>query len=167
MTQKTFNDLEALNIAIDIEKRGERFYSLAVPLAPGIEVKSMLVNLAEQERDHAVMFQAIYNEALNKKNDFDDSYLFDPEVAAYLWAMSESTIFPTDEEQLQIIDSLQSVADILSVGIQAEKDSILFYTEMVINSKYTEAKEAFRRLIREEKKHLIDLQTKLNEYKKK
>jgi rubrerythrin len=37
---------------------------------------------------------------------------------------------------------------------------------MVISSKFVEAKDAFRRLIKEEKKHLIDLQTRLLEYKK-
>jgi len=56
--------------------------------------------------------------------------------------------------------------DVLKIGIQAEKDSILYYTQMVISSKFVEAKDAFRRLIKEEKKHLIDLQTRLLEYKK-
>ena len=61
---------------------------------------------------------------------------------------------------------IKDTTDVLAIGIQAEKDSILFYTEMIINARYIEAKDAFRRLLKEEKKHLIDLQTQLNEYKK-
>ena len=167
MVESTFNDLEALDIAITIEQRGEKFYRLAIPLAPDLEVKSMLENLAKQEHEHVATFQALYNEALEKKEDFDDAYLFDPEVAAYLRAMVESSVFPTDAEQQNVLSKLRHITDVFATGIQAEKDSILFYTEMVIHSKYTEAKEAFRRLIQEEKKHLVDLQKKLIEYKDK
>ena len=59
---------------------------------------------------------------------------------------------------------MKDITKALELGIQAEKDSILFYTEMIINARYVEAKNAFRRLLKEEKKHLIDLQTRLNEH---
>ena len=165
VAQSNFNDLEALEIAINIEKRGEVFYRQAISLVPNDDVRRMLEELAEQERDHAVTFQKIYHELSGKKQDFDDTYLYDPEVAAYLRVMSENTIFPSDSRQQEVIDGLQNISDVFAISIQAEKDSILFYTEMTINAKYTDAKEAFRRLMKEEKKHLIDLQTKWNEFK--
>lgn len=166
MAQSNFNDLEALEIAINIERRGEKFYTLATALAPDDEVKRMLEELAEQERDHAETFQGIYNEIAKKKQDFDDTYLYDPEVAAYLHAMTENTVFPSDARQKEVMDGLKNISDVYAVGIQAEKDSILFYTEMTINARDTDAKEAFRRLLKEEKKHLVDLQSRLNEYRK-
>lgn len=159
-----FNDLEALDIAINIEKQGERLYSQAVRLAPNEEIKGMLEDLAEQERDHALTFQRIYNEISSKKNDFDDSYLYDPEVSAYLRAMTEGLVFPSESKEQESINKLQTISDVFRTAIQAEKDSILFYTEMVINTRDLDAKEAFRRLIKEEKKHLLDLQNKWNEY---
>lgn len=166
MAQTNFNDLEALNIAIQIEKRGETFYKQSIPLALNDEMKQLLSELAEQEQDHAATFQEIYNELSDQKQNFDDDYLYDPEVSAYLRTMAESSVFPSDERLKEIMKGAKDITDILAIGIQAEKDSILFYTEMTINARYVEAKDAFRRLLKEEKKHLIDLQARLNEYKR-
>lgn len=166
MTQKFFNDLEALQISIAIEERGEAFYNKAAKLVEDRDTAEMLKELADQEKDHADLFRKIYNELREKKERFNDDYIYDPDVAAYLKAMVNSSVFPTDEELQSVLGRLSSAADVLAVGIQAEKDSILFYTEMVISSVYVEAKDAFRRLIKEEKQHLIDLQTRLNELKK-
>ncbi len=80
-------------------------------------------------------------------------------------AMAESSIFPSDDRLREIMENVEDIQEVVKIGIQAEKDSILFYTEMIINAKFVEAKDAFRKLLKEEKKHLIDLQTKLNTYK--
>jgi rubrerythrin len=164
MAQSTFNDLEALRISINIEKRGERFYKAAAQKLDDPDVKDMLNELAVQESEHAETFRMLYDQALENKEYFDDSYLFDPDVSAYFYAMVESTIFPNEKEQDEVIDRIQNVKDVLKIGIQAEKESILFYTEMVIYSKYVEAKDAFRKLLQEEKSHLINLQGLLAKY---
>ena len=165
MIQTNFNDLEALEIAIQIEKRGENFYKQVSSLTDDYSIKAMLEELAEQERDHAATFQKIYNELSQSKEDFDDTYLYEPEVSAYLRAMTESSVFPSEARLKEIVDGLRDIKDVLTIGIQAEKDSILFYTEMTINARYIAAKDAFRRLLKEEKEHLIDLQTKLKALK--
>lgn len=165
MTQTYFNDLEALEIAIRIEERGESFYSQATALATTEDTKAMLEDLALQEGQHAATFREIYNELSGRKHEFDDLYLYEPEVVAYLRAMAESSIFPSDDRLREIMENVEDIQGVLKIGIQAEKDSILFYTEMIINAKFVEAKDAFRKLLKEEKKHLIDLQTKLNTYK--
>jgi len=167
MAQNNYNDLEALEVAINIEKRGQDFYTKAAKLAADDETKEMLEKLAEQEKDHELTFQRIYNELSKKKNSFDDTYLYDPDVSAYLKAIADSTVFPSDDFLEEIANGLKSIGDVLKIGIQAEKDSILYYAEMIINARYVEAKEAFRRLLKEEKKHLVDLQRSLEEYKSK
>jgi rubrerythrin len=162
--QTTFNDLEALKIAVQIEKRGERFYTLAQSYTQDTAVKAMLQDLAEQEQDHARIFETIYQELQKGMQEFDDTYLYDPEVAAYFRTMVESAVFPNDAAQDKALSGIQQISDVFALGIQAEKDSILFYTEMVIHAMYIEAKEAFRRLIQEERRHLIDLQEKRKQY---
>lgn len=164
MSDIYFNDLEALKISIDIEKSGERFYiaSSKKIVEKDKKIKDMLIDLARQEREHADTFEALYNQALGKKDKFDDTYLFEPEVSRYLSAMVQTSIFPNEEKQDEIMANIKSVEDVLRLGVQAEKDSILFYTEMIIHSKLVEAKEAFRRLLGEEKKHLTDLQEALH-----
>jgi len=44
--------------------------------------------------------------------------------------------------------------DALKIGIQAEKDSILYYSEAAKNTKNTFGKMTFEQLANEEKKHL-------------
>ncbi len=105
----------------------------------------------------------MYKNAANYKEKFDDTYLFNPDISNYLSAMVETVVFPSDEKLDEILENIDNAEDALKLGIQAEKDSILFYTEMIIYSKLVEAKEAFRKLLNEEKKHLIDLQKKLQE----
>lgn len=161
MNAKTFNDLEALEIAIETERRGKRFYEHALNIIEDQEAKKMLKDLAEQEEEHIKTFKALYDELYKNKDKFDDTYLYDPEVVRYFHVMVETAVFPSDEEQDRIIKEMNGIKDVLSIGIKAEKDSILFYVEMVIHSNDVEAKDAFRKIIREEKTHLIDLQEKL------
>ena len=119
--------------------------------------------VTHEEADHARVFGDLYERAFDSK-DFDDTYLFD-RVSAYFNSIVRSLIFPSDEEQDAILDAIEDVEDVLRLGIQVEKDSILFYTEMIVHSKYVEAKNAFRELLRQEKKHLRDLQKRLDEYR--
>lgn len=160
-----FNDLEALKMAMNIEKRGEQFYrEAAQKMQENPDIVNVLLGLAKDEEEHAATFKQIYDDFVQKKYGFDDTYLFEPEVEAYIRAMVETSVFPTSEEQDTILETIQNVEDIIRLGIQIEKDSILFYTEMIIHSKLPEAKAAFRRLLQEEKKHLLDLKNKLNTY---
>lgn len=161
-----FNDLEALKIAIDIERRGERFYNSVANKIDHEYIRDILLNLASQEREHADTFESLYKNAAGEKEGFDDTYLFEPEISAYLAAMVQTTVFPSDKKVDEIVANLNDSEDVLLLGIQAEKDSILFYTEMIIYSRLMEAKEAFRKLLAEEKKHLVDLRAILEKIRK-
>lgn len=158
-----FNDLEAIKIAMDIEKRGEKFYTAAANKLDDEFIKKVFIDLAQQEKEHKETFRELYKDAASDKEKFDDTYLFDPEISSYLSAMVETVVFPSDERLDEVLEDINNAEDALLIGIQAEKDTILFYTEMIIYSKLVEAKEAFRKLLSEEKEHLIDLQKKLKE----
>ena len=56
--------------------------------------------------------------------------------------------------------------DALRIGIQAEKDAILFYSEAAKNTKNKEGQKAFEFLVNEEKKHLKMLADLLRVFKK-
>jgi len=156
-----FNDLEAIKLAIAIEERGERFYRQSARKVSDSTARVLLERLAEDEKEHKAVFEGLYQEFLKNKGKFDDEYLYDQDVAAYFNALAHSLIFPNEEEQARVVDQLQSLEDVIRFGIQAEKDSILLYTQMIISSKLSEAKDAFRRLLKEEKRHLVDLQAYL------
>lgn len=161
MTDSFFNDLEAIKLGIAIEDSGERFYRQAASKVDDGAARVLLERLAEDEKEHKATFEGLYREFLKNKDKFDDEYLYDREVVAYINALAHSLIFPNEEEQARAVDGLQNLEDVIRFGIQAEKDSILLYTQMVISSKLPEAKDAFRRLLKEEKRHLVDLQAYL------
>lgn len=162
------NELEAIKMGINIEKLGERFYRGAAEKFAAIsDIASVFLDLAEEEKDHAETFQQIYDDFADKKQEFDDTYLYEPEIEAYLRAAVETTIFPSEEKYNDALSQIQSPEDALRLGIQMEKDSILFYTEMIIHSQLLEAKDAYRKLLKEEKKHLVDLKHKLDNMLKK
>ncbi|MFO7154056.1 MAG: ferritin family protein [Caldicoprobacter oshimai] len=161
MSINIFNDLEAIKLAIAIEERGERFYRQSARKVSDSTARVLLERLAEDEKEHKAVFEGLYQEFLKNKGKFDDEYLYDQDVAAYFNALAHSLIFPNEEEQARVVDQLQSLEDVIRFGIQAEKDSILLYTQMIISSKLSEAKDAFRRLLKEEKRHLVDLQAYL------
>lgn len=161
MSINIFNDLEAIKLAIAIEERGEKFYRHSARRVNDDAARNLLERLAEDEDEHRSVFEKLYQEFLKNKESFDDQYLYDQEVTAYFNAIAHSLVFPNEEEQNDVVENLQSTKDVIRFGIQIEKDSILLYTQMIISSKLTEAKDAFRRLLKEEKKHLIDLQAYL------
>nr|WP_243426441.1 ferritin family protein [Caldicoprobacter guelmensis] len=149
-------------MAIAIEERGEGFYRQSASKVSDSAAKVLLERLAEDEKEHKTVFEGLYQEFLKNKDKFDDKYLYDQDVTAYFNALAHSLIFPNEEDQARVMGQLQSLEDVIRCGIQAEKDSILLYTQMIISSKLPEAKDAFRKLLKEEKRHLVDLQAYMN-----
>jgi rubrerythrin len=86
----------------------------------------MLLELAHQEREHADTFERLYNQTAKEKDELDDTYLFEPEISQYLAAMVQTAVFPSEEKQDEVLTNIKDVEDVLRIGIQAEKDSILF-----------------------------------------
>ena len=90
-------------------------------------------------------------------------YLLDPEVAAVFQAYVETAVFPGQGASAEIIEACEGPDDILRLGMQAEKDSILYYHELLSHAPYAEAKELIRKIIVEEGKHLTFLHRKMVE----
>ncbi len=145
-----FNVVEVIEMAKDIEKRGHDFYKNQAEKTQDRELKELFERLAEDELDHYNRFEEL-GKAIkdNTKNELE--YVYDPEVSAYLEAIIEFTIFPA-EEGVEITD----IVDALQIAIYAEKDSILFYTEMLEHNDEQTA-VVLKKLIKEEKQHLLDL----------
>ncbi len=173
-----FSDLEGLRLAVDIEKRGAAFYKQAQVRANNPDHKVLFGFLLQEELNHAAKFAAMYNELKANKSAGADEYLFDADVSRYLQVLVETHVFPPeaplgDESELangvlktgwqQQVPG-QSGSDgltargILQLALQAEKDSILFYDEMMNNAKFPAAKKVFAELKAEEQSHVEKLQ---------
>ena len=152
----SFNDMEGLKIAVEIERRGELFYRKAAKLSDNAETVSILEQLASDEAVHMREFQKL----VEKASVSDEMY--DEETSAYLSAIAADVVFPEGLMALRRA-GFSSPEGALLEAIQSEKDSILFYTELEGHAYDGEAKHMFREIIMQERRHLRILQHRLEE----
>lgn len=146
-----FNVIEVIEMAKDIEKRGYDFYKNQSEKTQNKELKELFTKLADDELDHYNRFEEL-GEMIKEQTKKELEYVYDPEVSAYLEAIVEFTIFPA-EEGVEISD----IIDAVQIAIYAEKDSILFYNEMLEHNDDDQTAVILKKLIKEEKQHLLDL----------
>lgn len=155
-----FSELEALKIAVRIEKKGAQFYKMAQGVCKDAQLKALLEMLRVQEDDHAAAFEAMVDSLPLAQTVFDD------ETNAFLSAVATGVVFPGGVMASMLNARLETVEDILMQAIGSEKDSILFYYELLERASSGETAAVLRRIIKEEKVHLFDLQTLLEETKR-
>ncbi len=148
-----FSDREALRIAAQIERKGERFYRMAQGVAKGGPCEELLEMLRMQELGHAHKFESMI-EALDSVDDKP----YDLEANSFLSAIAAEVVFPGGVLASMMNKRLETVRDILCHAIGSEKDSLLFYMEMLLHTENEATKKVLWDIIAEEKKHLCDLQ---------
>lgn len=152
MRHENFNDAEALKIAMNIEEEGLEFYSILMKNARDDEAKDIFSKLASAEKKHLALFQEMYSKITSSSNPAQGCE--DYTVDLYLKDLVETGIFTKKGEAGRLATGIKTDIDALKVGIQAEKDSILYYTEAVKTTRHEGGKKAFEQLLDEEKRHL-------------
>lgn len=154
MTMKNFSVLEAVEVAINMEEEGIRFYTLAEQRTGDPEMKKLFAMLREKEHQHVETFRRLYGDLAAKEGAPDaELWLLDPEVAGYFRAYVESTVFPVKGAADKAIQGMHGAGDILRCALQVEKDSILFYRDLLTHSPWPEATELLEKVIAEERRH--------------
>jgi rubrerythrin len=147
-----FSGSELLEVALGIERNGAAFYQALASKSQDRKVRAIYEHLAAEEIKHQKTFQTMLDAA--------GSYL-PPEAYAedyhlYLKSLVDSSVFTDVAHARQIAAKLSSPAEALTIGIQAEKDSILFYTEMMKLVKPADH-QIMLKIIDEERSHLNQL----------
>jgi len=163
MKHENFNDAEALKIAINIEEEGLAFYSILMKNAKDEQVKEIFSKLASAEKKHLTLFQKAYSEITSPASTIQGCE--DYTVDLYLKYLVDTGIFTKKGEARRIAAEITTDVEALNIGIQAEKDSILYYSEAAKNTKHEGGKKAFEQLTNEEKKHLQWLASQLKALK--
>jgi len=152
MLQERFNSIEVLEMAKDIEKRGREFYQFQADRTEDQEVRELFLKLASDEQDHYERFEKL-EQAVREKTGEEADYVYEAEVSAYLDSLVEFSVFPAEAE---VEGNFPGTREVIEMAIRAEKDSILFYSEMLPYNKEN-TKRVLNQLIKEEKQHLLDL----------
>ena len=154
----SFSGSELVDIAIGIERDGIAFYDVMARSTKNAVTRDFFQYLADTEREHIKIFQGMLAEA----DTWQMPASYAQEYEAYLRALVDSFIFTEGKITSAVATEADNYIQALELAIGAEKDSILFYTEMK-EAISQSAKVILDKIITEEKSHL----KKLSELKKK
>lgn len=149
----TSDVLKAIETAIQIERDGLAFYSEAAKQTDDPNGKKMFQSLARDEAAHLKLFEDARQALLER-----GSWLSLEDVAAISpGEFDRPPIFPTgDEVETSEIPERELVA--LRRGIQAEKDSIAFYSQEMGKTDDPDGKAMYAYLVEQEEGHRTILQ---------
>jgi rubrerythrin len=158
----TFNVSEILEMAIEIERNGQKFYKKAAQIVADSNVKKFLLDIADMEVRHEKIFREM-------KEQLSESQVkvFDPdnEASLYLQAMADGNVFDLKTDLSSKLTAKEPVDRIFKMAVQAEKDSIVYYVGLEDYVDKKEDKEKVDKIIEEEKGHIIALYNQLRQYK--
>ena len=138
-----FNETEVLKIAMKIEVDGERYYKSALALATDERMKRTFKRLAEDEQKHHEIFKGLFEVAM--RSEGKDPAGADTEEGMFDYI--ESGIFGKEAEA-------KNVKDAVLTGEIVELRSILFYKELLKDTKHEGSKKALEEIIEQEQMHL-------------
>ncbi|TEU18119.1 MAG: rubrerythrin [Dehalococcoidia bacterium] len=147
-----FSGSELLEIATGIERNGMAFYQALADKTGRRDVKDIYNYLAGEEKKHMDIFQGM-SDALGQAKPTET---YTDEYMLYLKSLVDSTVFSSVTEAQQKAGKVFNESEALDIGIQAEKDSILFYSELQSLVRERDRKVVLNTL-EEEKKHLRQL----------
>ncbi len=149
MNVHSFNDIEGLRIAAEMERRGGEYYRRAAKLSHSPEAVDMLLFLAEDEARHLAEFEKLARRVAQERPDAPE---YDADTNAYL-----SAVFPGGLMALGAKHGFDSPQAILEGAIESEKDSILFYSALASATQDENSRVVFREIERQERGHLNQL----------
>jgi rubrerythrin len=147
-----FSGSELLEIAMGIERNGMAFYQAMADKTEKRDVKDLYNHLAGEEKKHLDIFKGM-SDALGQTKP---SETFGDEYMLYLKSLVDSVVFSNVAEAQQKAVKVSNEIEALNIGIQAEKDSILFYTELQSQVRERD-REVVLTVLDEEKNHLRQL----------
>jgi rubrerythrin len=147
-----FSGSELLEIAMGIERNGMAFYQALADKTGKRDVKDIYTYLAGEEKKHLDTFQGMSDSLGQVK--LPETYT--EEYMLYLKSLVDSAVFSNVTEAQQKAGKMSNEIEALDTGIQAEKDSILFYMELQ-NLVRERDRKVVLNIVDEEKKHLRQL----------
>ena len=149
-----FSAQDILDIAIRLEKNGEKTYRDARLHISDDELKTLLAWIAQEEHDHARWF----TELKNRLTKGEDHHLMAELSRALVEDVIQGQAFSLEEVDFETIDSPDKM---LRTFIGFEDDTIAFYEVLKTFIDNTAIAAQLEQIILEEKKHMATFQEML------
>jgi rubrerythrin len=151
-----FSSADIIDLAIQIEKNGEKVYRNALEGVQNQSVASILQWLADEEVEHAKWFSEL-KQAVRKVPV--DRRLEDMGRDILQGILGEES-FSLKEADLQ---NLGSIENLINLAIEFERDTVLFFEMFESFLEDRESLEHLNKIIEEEKRHIQVLEEYLGD----
>lgn len=154
---------DVLELAVQMETNGAEFYELAARSARQTAARLMLNGLAAMEKAHKAAFVSLKERRGSGAPGSDPDV--DAAVSSFLASWLDGEVFDRDTEKALAVARSGAMTDVLRVAIRMEKDSIALYTGLKQYMVDDEAEGVLDRIIKDEQRHVADLNTAFRELK--
>ena len=121
-----FAGSEIVEIGIQIEKNGRDFYNSIAKKSKSQKAEGVFKYLAGEEEKHIAVFQKI----LDSVQKYEPPEAYPGEYFAYMNALASKQVFTQKDKGNQVARNVTSDKEALDLGIDFEKESIIFYEGM-------------------------------------
>ncbi len=150
--QNKYSPNEIFEMAVKIEKDGEKFYGyLAKNFQENPGKKELFSYLQAQEAQHAKDFERISRDIAD---EIDPEMWEDAKV--YLQSLVSGKIFPSSDEMISK-SKYMDLNEIVNFALSIEKETIIFYSEILDTTKSEKARIILEKIIHEELGHVKKL----------
>ncbi len=141
-----------MEMGIEKEKKRRDFYTKLSTIYQDARLVKLFSDLSLWEEEHVAKFTLIKS-SLGELQEAKESY--DGELANYIEAfLDDKLYYEIDSDKFH--DKVKLPDDALTMAMHFEKDAIIFFTEL-FNLVDPEHKPTIKKLIDEEKQHLLQL----------
>lgn len=145
-----FKASDAVEMALEIEKRGEAFYRAVAKKAKSTQVKTLFEDLAEQEMLHHATFEKLSKTQWAQPLMPDDQW---DQYLMYMQATIQNAFFEGQDKALALAEQVSDEKEALRMAMGFEKETLLFFHDL--REMVSEADEkTIKHIIDEEKAHL-------------
>ncbi len=159
--ENTYSSREILTIAVKIEKNGHDFYLKLSKESKDDKLKTLFTELAKMETEHVNLFSEMLQNVPDDDFETLSSFGFSEEIFLYLEAIADSKIFVKNNNFS--LDTQQDIMNVFAIALALEKDSIIFYYELLAYMS-EQHKKTIETILTEEKKHILLLVKKRKEF---
>ncbi len=146
-----FSLSEIVDLGVEKEKKRRDFYGLCAERFSRKEMKELFGKLKDWEEEHIKKFSGIRASI----KEIKETEGYEGELNSYMQALLDDKLY-NDVSPSKFSANVKTPLDAISYGIGFEKDSIIFFGE-IMNYTADDRKDVIKKLIEEEKQHIIYL----------
>lgn len=153
---------EVFEIAEDIEREGQNFYTCAAEHAQKKKVKELFAELSETCGRHVEALRAARTNVVDNR---DESLIEHPDmsISLYLRTVARGAVYDPPERVDRVLKECETEDDILELAINKELDAMLYFSEMQDLIETNRAKKAVDEVVKQKRKHVVALSSHRHE----